>query len=150
MRKCLIVLAGFALSINLISCGSGVKTHVKNGEISQTMEGEAQGTDFIQSIGIGAADQNMESKTQRMATSRNAAIAMAQFEMVTVVKGIQVEGGITVSQAMETDSEISTKVNQTVKGAEIVKTEWTADDGCVVTLRLSKKRLAQILKMKLK
>ena len=45
---------------------------------------------------------------------------------------------------------ISTKVNESVKGAEIVKTEWTADDGCIITLRLSKKRLAQMLKMKLK
>lgn len=150
MKKLLIVLAGFALSINIIGCGSGVKTHVKGGELSQTMGGETQDSDFIQSIGIGAADQTMDNKTQRMATSRNAAIAMAQFEMVTVIKGIQVEGGISVSKAMETNSDISTKVNQSVKGAEIVKTEWTADDGCVVTLRLSKKRLAQMLKMKLK
>ncbi len=32
------------------------------------------------------------------------------------------------------------------KGAEVIKTEWTNDDGCVVTLRLDKKRLEAIRK----
>ncbi|MDD5773866.1 MAG: hypothetical protein PHX78_10420 [bacterium] len=150
MKKLFIVLAGFALCINLISCGSGVKSHVKGGELQQTMEGETQDNDFIQSIGIGAADQKMDNKTQRMSTSRNAAITLAQYEMVGIIKGLHVEGGVTVSKAMETNSDIYAKVNESVKGAEIVKTEWTADDGCVITLRLSKKRLAQMLKMNFK
>ncbi|MFH1288811.1 MAG: hypothetical protein ABII25_08985 [bacterium] len=150
MKNLLVVLAGFVLSINLIGCGSGIKTHVKGGELQQTMGGETQGSDFIQSIGIGAADQKIDNKTQKMSTSRNAAIVMAQYEMVGIIKGLQVEGGITVSKAMETNSDISVKVNESVKGAEILKTEWTVDDGCVVTLRLSKKRLAQMLKMNFK
>ena len=28
-----------------------------------------------------------------------------------------------------------------IRGAEIIKSEWTQDDGCVVTLRLDKKKL---------
>lgn len=150
MKKPLAILGAIALSINLVSCGSGIKTHVKGGELQQTMEKETQTSDFIQSIGIGAADQKIDNKTQRMSTSRNAAIAMAQYEMVGIIKGLQVEGGITVSKAMETNSDISVKVNESVKGAEILKTEWTTDDGCVATLRLSKKRLAQMLKMNFK
>ncbi|MEW6087616.1 MAG: hypothetical protein AB1498_04870 [bacterium] len=150
MKKLFVVLGGVVLIFSQISCGSGVKTHVKGGELQSTLEGETQHKDFIQSIGIGAADQKIDNKTQRMSTSRNAAIALAQYEMVSIIKGLQVEGGITVSKAMETNSEISVKVNESVKGAEVVKTEWTADDGCVVTLRLSKKRLAQMLKMNFK
>lgn len=148
MKKALIILLGLSLLL-LTACG-GVKTHTKGGELKKTMDAEAQGSDFIQTIGIGAADQKMDNKTQKMATSRTAAIVMAQYEMVGIIKGLQIEGGITVSQAMEKDSKISALVNESVKGAEVLKTEWTADDGCIITLRLSKKRLAQMTKMNFK
>ncbi|MFH1645077.1 MAG: hypothetical protein ABIB11_01515 [Candidatus Omnitrophota bacterium] len=150
MKQFLMILISFILSISLVACSTGIKSHVKGGKLQQTLEGETQSSDFVQSIGIGAADNKMDNITQRRATSRNAAIAMAQFEMISTVKGLQLEGGITVSKAMETDSNITTTINESVKGAEIVKTEWTSDDGCVATLRLSKKRLSQMLKMNFK
>jgi hypothetical protein len=148
MKKALVILLG--LSLLLLNACSSVQTHTKGGELKKTLEGEIQDTDFIQTIGIGAADQKMDNKTQKQATSRTAAIVMAQYEMVGIIKGLQIEGGITVSQAMEKDSKISALVNESVKGAEVVKTEWTADDGCIITLRLSKKRLAQMTKMNFK
>ena len=82
-------------------------------------------------------------KTQKMATSRNAAIVNAQYNMLSVIKGVKLEGGINVSKAMEMDSVLSAKVNDAIKGALVVRTEWTADDGCVVSLRLSKKALKE-------
>ena len=118
--------------------------------MKKTIEADAQSSDYIQTMGIGAADQKIDNQTQRMSTSRDAAIVLAQYEMVGIIKGLQIEGGVKVSQAMETDSSISALVNESVKGAEIMKTEWTADDGCIVTMRLSKKRLATMLKMNLK
>ena len=42
---------------------------------------------------------------------------------------------------METDSKVESYLKEVIKGAEIVKTEWTNDDGCVVTLRLDKKKI---------
>lgn len=148
MKKALVILLG--LSVLLLNACSGVQTHTKGGELKKTMDAEDQGSDYIQTIGIGAADQKMDNKTQKMATSRTAAIVMAQYEMVGIIKGLQIEGGITVSQAMEKDSKISALVNESVKGAEVLKTEWTSDDGCIITLRLSKKRLAQMTKMNFK
>ncbi|MDD5258895.1 MAG: hypothetical protein PHD29_02905 [bacterium] len=148
MKKSLIILLG--LGFLLLTACSSVQTHTKGGELKKTLDGEIQDSDFIQTIGIGAADQQLDNKTQKQATSRTAAITMAQYEMVGIIKGLQIEGGITVSQAMEKDSSISALVNDSVKGAEVIKTEWTADDGCVVTLRLSKKRLAQMTRMKFK
>ncbi len=38
----------------------------------------------------------------------------------------------------------------TIRGAEVVKTEWTNDEGCVVTLRLDKKRLETAMGVKFK
>ena len=61
--------------------------------------------------------------------------------MLSYVKGVQLEGGITVEKAMETDSKLESYLKEVIKGAEIIKTEWTNDDGCVVTLRLDKKKI---------
>jgi hypothetical protein len=114
---------------------------VRKGQIQQTIVHEPENKRYIETIGIGAADSTLTNVTQRKATSRDAAIVQAQYEMLSIIKGIQLEGGITVQKAMETDSRIETNVRETIKGSEVIKTEWTQDDGCVVTLRLDRKRL---------
>ncbi len=124
----------------LAGCGGG-SSYVKKGEIQQTIDQQQEKKRFIETMGIGAADSTLTNNTQRKATSRDAAIVQAQYEMLSFIKGVELEGGITVQKAMETDSQIETNVKQQIKGANIVKTEWTNDDGCVVTLRLDKKRL---------
>jgi hypothetical protein len=54
-----------------------------------------------------------------------------------------------VEKAMETDSKLESYLKETIKGAEVIKTEWTNDDGCVVTLQLDKKKLTDAgLKLK--
>lgn len=137
------IVACISVVILLGAC-AGKRGIVEKGEISRTIEQKAFHKDYIEAIGIGAADQTIDNKTQRLATSRNAAIVAAQYEMLSMIKGIQLEGGITVERAMETDSVLATKINAEIKGAEIAKTEWTSDDGCVVTLRLPKKRLKML------
>ena len=74
----------------------------------------------------------------------------AQYEMLSMIKGVDLEGGIRVEKAIETDSVLQTKIDAAIKGAEIIKTEWTNDDGCVVTLRISKKRLQEMMNVKFK
>lgn len=139
MKK-LLILSGVAVIGSFIGCG-GRGSYVKHGEIQKTIVQEPEQKRFIETIGIGAADSTLTNSTQRRATSRDAAIVQAQYEMLSIVKGVQLEGGITVEKAMETDSKIETSLKEIIKGAETVKTEWTNDDGCVVTLRLDKKRL---------
>jgi hypothetical protein len=126
--------------IALVSC-SHDSTYVKKGEIEKTINQQAESSRYIEALGIGAADSTLTNTTQRRATSRDAAIVQAQYEMLSYVKGVQLEGGITVEKAMETDSKLETSLKEMIKGAEIVKNEWTNDDGCVVTLRLDKKKL---------
>lgn len=112
-----------------------------SGEIEREWVEEGVTKHYIFARGIGAADQTLENKTQRMATSRNAAIVNGQYNMLSFVKGVNLEGGITVEKAIETDSVLATKIDAVIKGAQVVRTEWTADDGCVVVLRLPKKAL---------
>lgn len=138
------------LVLFLMSGCSGNKSYVKNGEIRKTLDQQATQSKYIETIGIGAADSSLNNTTQRRATSRDAAIVQAQYEMLSIVKGIEVEGGITVQKAIETDSLLETKIKETIRGAEVVKTEWTGDDGCVVTLRLDRKRLESLMGVKFK
>ncbi|MBI4051617.1 MAG: hypothetical protein HY400_03840, partial [Elusimicrobia bacterium] len=105
--------------------------------------------DYIEAIGIGGADPSVTNSTQRRSLSRDAAIVKAQYEILSMIKGLQLTGGITVERAIETDSNLRTSLDAEIKGAEIMKNEWTNDDGCLVTLRLYKKRLNEILGGKL-
>lgn len=142
-----ILMAVIALSV--IGC-AGSKKMVEKGEISKTIEQDSVRKSYIESIGIGAADATLSNTTQRRATSRNAAIVAAQYEMLSMVKGIDLEGGIKVQRAVETDSLLQTRIDAAIRGAEIVRSEWTNDDGCLVTLRLDRKRLEQLMGVKFK
>lgn len=140
-----------ALLILTILAGCGAKeSYVKKGEIQKTIEQDAIQKKYLEAIGIGAADSSLTNTTQRRATSRNAAIVAAQYEMLSMIKGIDLEGGIRVEKAVETDSVLQTKINAAIKGAEIIKSEWTNDDGCLVTLRLDRKRLQDQMGVKFK
>lgn len=141
----IIAVAGIVLA----ACG-GNKSYVKKGEIEKTLDQEAVQKKYIEAIGIGAADASLTNSTQRRATSRNAAIVAAQYEMLSMIKGIDLEGGIRVERAVETDSVLQTNIDAAIKGAEIIKSEWTNDDGCLVTLRLDKKRLQDMMGVKFK
>lgn len=140
----------FAAAVLLTAACGGSKNVSGKGELARTLDQQADRGKYIEVIGIGAADQGLDNKTQRMALSRDAAIVKAQYELLTMVKKVQIEGGITVEQAMEKDSSLSAKVNEALSGAEVVKTEWTNDDGCVVSLRLPKNRLQDMMGVKFK
>ncbi|GAB4034862.1 MAG: hypothetical protein Fur0012_14880 [Elusimicrobiota bacterium] len=140
-----------ALLLPLAACGNKADkgTVSDKGEIEREWVEEGITKNFVFARGIGAADQTLDNKTQRMATSRNSAIVNAQYNMLSFVKGVQLEGGITVEKAIETDSLLATKIDAVIKGAQVVRTEWTSDDGCVVVLRLPKSALKEMgLKIK--
>jgi hypothetical protein len=141
---------GLTAAIILTGCGSSNQTYVKRGEIQRSIDEQPDKKRYIETIGIGAADSTMTNKTQRLATSRDAAIVQAQYAMLNIIKGVELEGGITVQKAIETDSQLETNLKQEIKGAVIVKSEWTGDDGCVVTLRLDKKKLQEDTGLKMK
>jgi hypothetical protein len=140
MKKLLFVVAAGLLAAG---CGSSPDkgTVAKTGEIEREWVEEGITKNYVFARGIGAADQTLENKTQRMATSRNASIINGQYNMLSFIKGVSLEGGITVEKAIETDSVLATKIDALIKGAQVVRTEWTSDDGCVVVLRLPKKVL---------
>ncbi|MBI5202719.1 MAG: hypothetical protein HY925_14095 [Elusimicrobia bacterium] len=134
-----VVVACFAAA-----CG-GPQSRVAKGRVAETIDQSPDRKRFLEAIGIGASDPALPTETQRKALSRDAAIVKAQYEMLSMLKGVNVEGGITVQRAIETDSTLEARLKETIKGAEIVKSEFTSDSGCVVTIRLPKKRLEDLM-----
>ncbi len=134
------------LSVFAMACASSPDkgTVSGKGEIEREWAEEGMTKNYIFARGIGAADQALTNKTQKMATSRNASIVNGQYNLLSFVKGVQLEGGITVGKAVETDSVLATKIDAVIKGAEVVRTEWTNDDGCVIILRMPKTVLKEL------
>ena len=104
----------------LIGCTA--KSYVKKGEIEKTITQQAEASRYIEALGIGAADSTLTNTTQRRATSRDAAIVQAQYEMLSYVKGVQLEGGITVEKAMETDSKLESYLKESSRVRRSSKT----------------------------
>jgi hypothetical protein len=143
MKRVMIVMTA-ALAVGLAGC-SGIESRVRSGKVPQTLDQRPVRGGFIEAIGIGASDPALPTETQRKALARDAAIVKAQYELLSMVKGVTLEGGVTVSRALETDSALSAKLNAAIAGAEVRKSEFTADSGCVVTLRLPRKRLQDLM-----
>ncbi len=135
---------GLAAVAALAGCG-GVTHRVHGGAVDRVIDQKPVRGAYLEAIGIGASDPALKSDTQRMALARDAAIVKAQYELMSMVKGVRLEGGITVERALESDSTLSARVSDTIRGAEIHKSEFTADNGCVVTLRLPKTALEKSL-----
>ncbi len=136
----LVVLAAGLLS----GCG-GVQSRLVKGQVQPVIDQKPDSHGYIEAIGIGASDPELKSDTQRKSLSRDAAIVKAQYEMLSMIKGVELEGGYTIERAIEEDSSLETRVKDTIKGAEILKSEFTTDNGCVVTMRLPKSRLQSMM-----
>lgn len=131
-----------------VACFAGcapVKSRLVQGQVQGTIDQRPARGAFIEAIGIGASDPALPTDTQRKALARDAAIAKAQYELLSMIKGVELEGGIKVSRAIETDGTLETRIKDTLRGAEVLKSEFTADGGCVVTLRLPRARLETMM-----
>lgn len=142
MKKSLVVIPVLAL------LALGCAYFPDSGRVSKTGEAEEWAEEgitknYIFARGTGAADQTLKTKTQKMATSRNAAIAGAQSNLIALITGATLEGGASVKKAMEDDSSLEAKINAAAGSARVVRSEYTRDDRCVVVLKLSKKTLRE-------
>ncbi len=141
MKKILCMMSLGVLALGAAGCSHKADSRVKKGEIARTLDTPEAETDrYIEFDGIGAADQSIQNKSQKMSLSESAARKIAEEKMLAYLKGQSIDATTTVEQAITTDQKISGIVQQTLRGAMITKREWTTDDGCVLTLRLDKKK----------
>mgnify|MGYP001566754721 CR=1 FL=1 len=140
-------LAVVILAVLLSGCG-GVTSRVRQGRVSATLDQKPERRGYLEAIGIGASDPALPTETQRKSLARDAAIVKAQYELLSMIKGVDLEGGIRVDRALEKDSNLETRLKETIRGAEILKSEFTSDNGCVVTMRVSKQKLNRLMEVK--
>ena len=133
-----------ALSTALAGCG-GVKSRVTKGQVQSVIDQTPDRRSYVEAVGIGASDPALPSDTQRKSLARDAAIVKAQYELLSMVKGVELEGGYTIERAIEEDSTLESRVKAMIAGAEILKSEFTSDNGCVVTMRLPKRRIESMM-----
>lgn len=136
-----------AISFTLIGCGNKAKAKSKGGEIQSTIDTPEAETDrYIEFDGIGAADQTLTNTSQRKSLSEAAGRNVAIEKLTAYLKGMKVDATTTVEQAITTDQRIQTVVDTTIRGIATVKREWLNDDGCIVTIRLDKKKFIDQVK----
>ena len=136
---CLLAIGSMALAT--VGCAHKAVAKTKKGEIQRTIDTPEAETDrYIEFDGIGAADQTIQNKSQRMSLSESAARKVAEEKMLAYLKGQSIDANTTVEQAVTSNQKIQGIVQQTLRGAMVVKREWTNDDGCVLSIRLDKKK----------
>lgn len=132
--------AAVAALAALAACSS-VKPRLNAGRLPEVIDETPERRSYFEAIGIGAADPSLPTETQRKALARDAAIVKAQYELLALIKGVELVGGHKVSRAVSIDSLLETRVKQSIRGAQVLKSEFTADGGCLATLRLPKEQL---------
>lgn len=149
MRRRLYVLGIGVLAVGLAGCAGGkAVSKVKKGEIATTIDTPTVESDrYIEFDGIGAADQTITNMSQKRSLSESAGRKIAEEKMLAYLKGQMISADTTVEQAITTNQKIQGLVQNTLRGAAIVKREWTSDDGCFVTLRLDKKKFMDQVKV---
>lgn len=144
MKK--IALAFLILGLTVAGgCSSAPKKQVQKGELASEINSK-QSKKFYETIGFGAPSENATTKASKKQTSYEAAKAAALNDIASYIYGVKLESGITVQDAIAKDTTINTEVAAFIRGAEIIKREWDAEDGCAVTMRINPNEFKKHLK----
>lgn len=147
MTKSLDIALGVAFSAIMIAGCAGVPRATKGGALKD-LWGSISTKDYIRTRGIGVPPLGATGRTHRRGASRSAALGMARYELLAIVSGVKLSGGVTIAQLAERDSLIRELADDLVKGAHEVLTEWTETDDCVVTLEMRKSTVERLIEKK--
>lgn len=131
----------------LSGCAGAPPRATRGGKVLDIWSGIST-KEFIRVRGMGTVPGQTVGQVARRGASRNSALVGARYQLLALVQGVKLEGGITLSQLMEQDSLIKEIANEIVAGGEEVLVEWLPDDGCVVTLELQRARVERLIQQK--
>ncbi len=133
----------FVCALALCACASGMKSAVKDGKIAPEFNDTLVDSDYLWVRGFGAANPAHKTESQRRIMSREAAIAHAYQRAIEVLYGSNLDADVQVVDAVSSGSTIRSSAEGVVNGMELVSTEYLADDGCAVIMRLPRQRLSE-------
>ena len=137
-------IVGVAVVVGMLSACHAARSSLSGGVVRDTW-GQVSDKNTIRVRGIGAAPEGVKDLTRRRGRARNAALVAGRYEMLALLKGVMVRGGVNVGGLMEKDSHIREVADRIISGAEEVATEWAKDDGCVVTLEIDRVKVEKML-----
>ena len=107
---------------------------------------------YLETKGLGIPPAKIQpteqNRLERRSSARAAALIQAQYEMLSILKGVRITGGVTVQNAIVTDSTMRASVDEILQGATVEGVEWGQDDNCILTLRVSKDRVYRLMGVK--
>lgn len=136
MKKYLILAAAALLA----ACG-GMNSAVKDGQIAPVFNDTLVDNDYLWVHGFGAVNPQHTTLSQKRIMSREAAVAHGYQRAAEYLYGAGIMADVKIKDAVAEDSAINSKVQGLIKGMEVYKTEYLADDGATVIMRLSLKKL---------
>lgn len=139
MRTWCLLLAAVLLS----ACGH-VEPSLHGGRLKDSWSNPSSRR-YLRVRGIGSTSTDIEDDVRRRAESREAALASARKELLSLIGGLRLAGGITVRDAMVVDSELRSTVDRLVFGSEEYRTEWTESGACVVTLQVERSTVKKMV-----
>lgn len=95
--------------------------------------------------GIGVASEETKGDTLKKGRARAAALVSARYELASLLKGVRLQGGLSVASLVEKDSKIKETMDQIIAGAEETLTEFTADGGAVVLIEIPRAKIERML-----
>jgi len=139
------ILAVAVMLIPLAACGrTGLDSAVKKGALAPQFADTKLDKEFLWVRGIGAANPDFKSDTQKRALSREAAISNAYQRAGEFLKGAALQGKTQVENAVVTNQDLLTQINAVVQGGEIFSSEYLEDGGCTVIMRISRKDMEKV------
>lgn len=144
MKNALIAVALGSLPL-MQGCGA-TRQVLKDGRLPQTLT-HTSDSRYLRFLGVGVAAPDVVGDTMRKAQARIAALVQARFEAASFLKGVRLEGGLTVERAVAANSDIHASMDQVIAGAEEESVEFTADGGAVVVLRIKRSKVEEMLEM---
>lgn len=128
----------------LSGCGHQMRYLTSEGELVDGWSAVSD-TKYIRTIGIGVAPDNVKDRTRRKGMSRNSALVGARTELIGMVHGLRIKGSLEISRLVEQKDRIRQIVDATVAGAEEERVQWDRTDGCVVVLRIERRRVQRMV-----
>ena len=126
---------------SVCACTATLKPAVKNGAIAPAFNDTLLTGDYLWVRGFGAANPAHTAGSQRRIMSREAAIAHAYQRATEVLYGANLDAQVQVVDAVSVGSTIDSSAQGVIGQMELVSTEYLEDDGCTVTMRLSRRHL---------
>ena len=92
--------------------------------------------DVVSADGYGTPPQNTVNPAQANILARRAAVVDGQRNLLEQIKGVSLDANTTVQDAMVMSDTIVTNVNGFLKGAKVVKENWTPEGAYHVVLQV--------------